>query len=116
MKKSKNIFIVIVTVIVFLVLANIFTEDSISQEVKKKAYTKKTTNTLLGAKTDTTTVKCDSLHVKEQAVIDSTLNVNDNIIPADSSVGLLIKDSGGKKWLLKINTEGVLSADSAGLN
>lgn len=38
------------------------------------------------------------------------------ITPADSTKGFLILDSDGVKWLLRVNTEGVLSADSTGQN
>jgi hypothetical protein len=34
----------------------------------------------------------------------------------DSTTSLILKDSGGKKWLLRVYTKGELVADSTGLN
>jgi len=39
-----------------------------------------------------------------------------SITQTDSSTSLILKASDGKKWRLKVNTAGVLSADSTGLN
>ena len=43
-------------------------------------------------------------------------NLTGTVTPTDSSTGVLIKDSAGKKWLLRVNTEGIVSADSLGQN
>ncbi len=39
-----------------------------------------------------------------------------SVTASDSSTSVILKDSGGKKWKIKVNTQGVVSADSTGLN
>lgn len=42
--------------------------------------------------------------------------ITGSVTATDSTTSAILKDSVGKKWKLKINTEGVISADSTGLN
>ena len=41
---------------------------------------------------------------------------NNNIIVTDSTASIILKDSIGKNWKIKVNTGGQISADSTGLN
>lgn len=42
--------------------------------------------------------------------------ITGSVTATDSTTSAILKDSAGKKWKLKINTEGIISADSTGLN
>ena len=42
--------------------------------------------------------------------------ITGSITPTDSTTSMIIKDSATKKWKIRVNTEGILSADSTGLN
>lgn len=49
----------------------------------------------------------------------TTLNatgLNHTLLQADSTKGLIMKSSDGKKWLLRVYTNGSLKTDSTGLN
>lgn len=42
--------------------------------------------------------------------------VSGSVSATDSTTSLILKDSAGKKWKLRVNTQGVIRADSTGLN